>query len=462
MRKKYKVSLFMIIGLPIVAGIPFVANLYFQPQLIQFTKLSVWFVIAALIPLLSPLGGHRIGGKDAVIKYPLLIWLALVISFIVLIYLLFLTESMVFLNQGSQNYGVNVRHALVELFHVVWLRSIFFPWSLVAAVLVMFVVRSERHNFHPFSHWVPLKIFSLQVGRIMRKGADLYIENSARFFVIGIIAFISFQLIVLFGGNTFHAVPTIVTFFGMILFPYAGFFKRIAHWVKIYSLPPIISFIFIIVFILIFIFLIRTLLSFALPYLDPLTQKMLRLEMPTTVSRFWQPTWKMWEWSWWLMTAPLFASIIVKFSHGRSIRAVVLLILVIPTAVTVLFHFYQAAGDYWLQSSISFLLKPHAALVLQLIAQFLFLLFFMQRSSNHIMYIGYIPIQSPKKIRVYSLRGLWFMAVAFTSAITLRSIYGATMLQVLAAVPLFLILLISIVYRLPPVAKKEVKTEVGH
>ncbi len=462
MRKKYKVSLFMIIGLPIVAGIPFIANLYFQPQLIAFTRLSVWFVVATLIPLLSPLGGHRIGGKDAVVKYPLFIWLALVIAFIVLIYLLFLTESMVFLNQGSQHYNVNVRHALVQLFHSVWLRSILFPWSLVAAVLVMFVVRSERHSFHPFSHWMPLQIFSLQVGRIMRKGVDLYIENSARFFIIGTLAFISFQLIVLIGGNTFHAVPTIVTLFGMILFPYASIFKRIAHWVKTYSLPPIIPFIFIIVFIVFFIFLIRVLLSFALPYLDPLTQKMLSLEMPATISRFWQPTWKMWEWSWWLMTAPLFASIIAKFSHGRSIRGVVLLILVIPTAVTALFHFYPAVSNYWLQSSISYFLKPYAALVLQFIAQLLFLLFFMQRSSNHIMYMGYIPLESPKKIRVYPLRGLWFMAVAFTSAITLRSIYGATMLQVLVAVPLFLILLISIVYRLPAEEKKEVKTEEGH
>lgn len=462
MRKKYKISLLFTIGSPIVLGIPILANLYFQTQLIQLTYLSAWFVVAAIVPLLSTLGNHRVGGKEAVIKRPFILWLLRVITVILFFYTIFLTESIVFLHQGSEHYGVNVRRGVTELFHKTWLHSILFPWGALAAVFVTLSVRSEQHGFHPFSQWVRRTIFSFRIGAPLRKGVDIFVENSARFLTTQLMAFITLQLLILFGGRTFSAVPTAVTFVGMMLFPYAKIFKRMNERIKTYGLPPIVTFAFLVASMLVIFFLARLLFFFGVPYLDPLTQRIFALKMPAVINKFWQPTWTLWFWSWWIIAIPLLASIIVRLSHGRSIREVVLVILIIPTLLTLLYHFYQPGAEHCLQGLVGWLLRPNVTTTLRWGTQLLFLLFLLKRSANHFLWLGFIPINAPKKVRVFPLRGFWFMLLAFVSALTLRSIYGATMLQVLIALPLFLILLISLVYRLPESVKKKANVERSH
>ncbi|MBR9788654.1 MAG: BCCT family transporter [Vibrionaceae bacterium] len=300
------------------------------------------FVIFCLALIVSPLGKIRLGGKDAVSDYSLLSWLAMLFAAGMGIGLMFwsVAEPVAYFT-GWYETPLGVEANTPEAARLALGATMFHwglhPWAIygvVALSLAFFAYNkglplSMRSIFYPLlgdrawgwaGHIVDiLAVLATLFGLATSLGLGAQQAASGIHHVFGIEAGIGLQVIVI----------TVVTLLAVV-----SVVRGIDGGVKVISnINMIVAFVLLILVALIgwaaSLGSIPTTLMAYVENIIPLSNPFGRTD------EAWFQGWTVFYWAWWISWSPFVGMFIARVSRGRTVREFITAVLLVPTAVTV-------------------------------------------------------------------------------------------------------------------------------
>lgn len=443
MQKKKFTKLYSQIYIPIfLFFLPIIISLFFSRPLMYFTKISFIFPIVSFLFIISPVGSLRIISDNGR-KSPFLIWLLAIFFIEIAVFFLFVGQAnTVIENMLTLNYFslAEVQTAWQILTLQVINNPSLFPWSLLAVIAAAFAFFSQKKDpLCPFSQAVP-HFSNKELSRLFVRTVDAYIELNGRVFfavMVGVIAIQIVQMLAIknsiYNVNNALIISMILVFLARTNKLQAlfrkwddGHLSQGVVFLCMLTIMVIISWIVCIVTIPIIAHQIGT----------PLFLANISLKLVNKIS--WQMIWQLWIWSWWVLVAGLLISLFVKISVGRSLRSLVVAILILPVALTILEynHFFDLAS--YLNNITQI---PTILYSIQIISAVLFITIFLQADSHAAVWLGFFPIKMPAKKRVFSSATTWNRNVGIISLFLLLGVVSLEMVNMLLAIAGFLIFL---------------------
>lgn len=305
--------------------------------------LNYFFLILAVFFCLSPLGNTRFHGeKDTMLtQYSYLTWFGLIIAielFAVLLFISILQTSLYYLPHGDFTTTYILPDPELILHHLFfdWGLFPFSLYGLLAGILAFFYFHQNQPGL--FSAILP-PLTSTYRDRVTRRGINIFataVTNIA-YTIVLMIVILEFAIIALHRlglDNTMNirlGVAVVYMFVAMLLLSpaleyYIQYVGRHVKRLWIYVIPFITMAVIAII-----------LCTIAGKLLYPYLLKTLA-QSGAFIKKFGvaKGDWQLLYWSWWVICAPLFASMLARISKGRTLRELLLGTLLLPTIIAYL------------------------------------------------------------------------------------------------------------------------------
>jgi len=448
MKRKTKATLFIILIAPLIIGIPILMNFTFPKILLYYSKISFWFVIASLITIIMPIGQYRIGGNQAQPNLSIWVWLLLMSLLFLISNLLHLTLSSSALQLTNLIHPIHdQRQSLLNISNQLFLKGSLFPWSMVAITVATLVLRSQQHSFSPFSQFIhKLHKSAPTYHRFISKTINMYIEIANKIFIITTITIFTITLFNTTISPHITILFSTINFFLLWLVMCMDYFKKMEDITDQRQTRVALKIVMMMIITLLVMLATSVVFKFALKHAD-YHQRLLLQAQPTKmkIKQSWQSLWYLWSWSWWIMATPFIASLIIKLSHGRTIRATIIVTtFLIPCLSAILF--VPINKHHLITILIHWLLIPKINLLFFSVCMIALLFILASKSSHNALWLGFYPITIPKKTRIVPYKQLWLLNMGFITMLLIHGIEGLVIIQTFLSIPCFAILLLSIVY----------------
>ena len=371
--------------------------------LLQALPANFIFLILCVFFIISPYGNIRLHGNNETLLpcYSLKKWLGFIVLIELLAGLFFISllKTGIFYEAAVSPADTIVPPDVAMMLGNLFLNWGLFPWSLYALLACMLGFAYFCEN-QPglFSTFLP-PVRSMYYDRMTRRGINIFtttITNIA-FTVMLVIIFLQISLFFLMRFHLYSpynlkmGAAVCYLFVAMLLLSpaleyYIHHVGRRAKRIWIYLLPFAGLNVLMII-------LCTVAGSFLAPYI---TESLARVDFAGLLAK--RPAlgnWPLLTWSWWVVAAPLTASLIARLSSGRTLREVLLGVLLLPMLIAYGLlialtypHSILGTGLLTVGQLLQYLGNNH---YLSLIAPLMMLSFFMTLKDSRYSTFGFMP-----------------------------------------------------------------------
>lgn len=441
MLHKQKIQLLALIFIPSAIILFATISLLFVRQLLWIIHWSYYLpLIFIILCFCFPISRFRIGGDNVKSRYSFVHWFVIVMGIECLAGLLFYGQYQVILSHAIVSDLSSVTPgSLYSLKSSLFLNHGLFPWSLLTALAVIFVIASYRHSVYwPFSVLLMTEkkrasFFQHAIKIIIA----IYLRFAFRFFV-AFNVMIAALLLAFLIRPSFHVYQPIS---GMIIALLLFFLyqrsdsQRILCLVEKQKLSLGVFSIFLIVFMAILLVITDyVVLHWVMPRFHAKNSLLILHFFQHFISV--PLAWRLWTWEWWILAIPFFASWLGNVSYGRKIYSFILIVLTLPVILwfAAKLGYLQSISEVYKTFSSSALL-----ILLGLIGQICFLSFLRSHSAISYLWLGFMPIAQLGKTRTTGINQLWLVVIGILVILMMTEIQLLQWLLMLIAIPCMII-----------------------
>lgn len=450
MRRKHKTYLLVLFFAPLVFGIPTLLNSHFPKQLMYYTKITYLFpIIAACLCIFAFLKKSKRSNISKSIRKNITLSNALdplkIAGIILLLLCGLIGQAGMFIQhavgQGHIDTLAKSKY-MIDAFHQLSWKTALWPWALVGVTTVSFTVRSKTSAMQPFSEWLPS--FGMpSIMKTIRKGIDTYIEMSTRLFVCLALGIFLASLCLVVGHMSVRPMVGTLSFFFLLLMIYSKRFKTLENNIMSFNISPTAIFSCMLVFMFFIAMAVKLMIIILLNHTGSARPLLLTSHATPLIlhKQSWLMSWHLWFWSWWIIATPLAASCIAKFTQTKKAHLTLVWTLLFGAIIATLL---QCSAGYIHLYLAEKLLNPTLSLFLQSLSILGLFALFSTLGSHHIIWMGFVPRKTPKKLRVMKLRIMWALIAMVFGTMLLSGLQSILLIQMLIAIASVLILLLSV------------------
>lgn len=447
MLQKRKIQLLAAIFIPSVILLFALISLFFARQLLWTIHWSYFLpLIFIVLCFCFPMGRWRIGGDEVKPGYSFFRWLLIVMGIECLAGLLFYGQYQVVLSHAivSDLSGVSPS-SFYSLQSSLFFNHGLFPWSLLVAIAVIFVIASYRYSaYWPFAILLTTEKkrtnFFQYANKII---VAIYLRFTFRFFVAFnlVIAALLFTLLIRPSFSVYQPISGMIIALLLFFLYHRSDSQKIMSLVEKKKLSFGVFCIFLIVLISILVVITDyVVLHWVMPRFHG-KNSLLILHFFTNFIPV-QLAWRLWSWEWWILAIPFFASWLGNVSYGRKIYLFILVVLTLPVIL------WLAAKLGYLQGFLAVhkTFQPGALLILLgLIGQICFFGFLCSRSAVSYTWLGFMPITKLEKTRTKGMNQLWLVVIGILAILMMTEIQTLQWLLMLLAIPCMIIFVMNMI-----------------
>ena len=392
------------------------------------------------------MGRWRIGADDAKPRHSFIRWFLIVLSIESLAGLLFYGQYQVIFKHAIISQTANIHpSSFYSLTSGLFFNHGLFPWSLLIAVAIIFVIASYRHSaYWPFSVLLTTEKkhtnFFQYANKII---VAIYLRFSFRFFLAFNLVIATLLAALLLRPSLQVYQPMSGMLIALLLFflYYRSDSQKIISLVEKKKLSLGVFSIFLIVLIAILVVITDYVVThWILPRFHPTNAFLLLRFFQSFISV--KLAWQLWSWEWWILAVPFFASWLGNASYGRKIYSFVLVVLALPVVLWLVAKFGYLQGF----SAVHGTFHPGALLILlALIGQICFFGFLCSRSAISYAWLGFIPITKLAKTRMFGINQLWLVVIGILAMLMMTEIQLLQWLLMLLAIPCMIIFVANMI-----------------
>jgi choline-glycine betaine transporter len=437
MYRKQKVRLFILCFSLFAFLLPIVTVILFPKQTLYLTKISYLFGMICLLTPFFPIWRWRIGGHQARPTFPIWQWVIAILVAEIGLISFFLIQNNVLLVALVQTGNIYPSNNIIPK---VLLPSLFFnyglfPWTLFAVVAIHFAYLGYTKS--------PYLTFSSHLFRrsktfttnIIRRVIDVYVQYCSKAFLLLMITFLSLQICLFFYPQVKLFTPLYSILVGSVLFLifYTKTFQNIltrlekrkvrqgAHLLAIWVISTFI----------VFLALSATKTSDQfLEFFQEITVPLSKITHPET-------SLALWNWSFWILVTPLFCSLLIKLSYGRTVKQLLVAMFILPASLLMTYLHYPY--DI-ITNSISLLYTTHWIYLPMIISIILLTYFLLDKNLHTCLWLGFIPVQKERKIHRVPPNAWWGLSIVVMATTLVLHLNGVLLISMIGA-PCLLIFL---------------------
>jgi hypothetical protein len=438
-RRKQKTFGLLVIGTPLAFGVPTILNNYFPNELIAFTKIAYLFpIIALLLCALRFFKRKNIGANES----SKLNMLKIIAVLFFLLCALFGQAGILIQHAAGQGHIQTSAKAqyMLDIFHQLGWKSLLWPWAMLAVTTLSFIARSRTHPMQAFSAWLPpFRMPTLY--RFLKKAADMYIEMCTRITICLALGIFIASLCLLVSHMSVRPMVGTLSFLFLLLMVYSKRFKTLENNITSFNVSPAAIFVCMMAFMFFIAMVVKLMIIVLLNHAAQQPIILTSHHTPLIIHKqTWLMSWHLWFWSWWVLATPIAASYIAKLTkHSRSFLTL-LSIMACGVAITTLLTWLP---HHTLLHLATLLINPAVSICLQGLSILGIFIIFASLKGHHIIWLGYAPKQSPKKMRVMKLRIIWALVAMGFGIMLLSGLQSILLIQMLVAIAAIIILLLT-------------------
>jgi hypothetical protein len=431
MFRKTKVKIIIAIVLSFfVTVMPAIVYLY--PKVIwHFSRLNDLFIIPCVLFLLFPSSNLKIANQKQP-NYRYSRWLLRIFIIEISWFLLFVLQSHLFGSELLPYMGLTMKQfGRQMILPILGLNIGFFPWTLLVGGAVYFAYASDRYSDKmPFSAYILNKKQTFAINEV-RRILDSFVELSTRLFFVIVLSVLVLQIVKLIYPTIFILTPLNGILVGgiLLIFSNGKRFKSLMKTLEEKGFRQGISILVMLVLFFLITFLVIMVYQKTFREGDRL---LLQLESPLWLLPRNANFFQLWQIGFWTMATPLFVSMSIISSKGRSIRQFVCHMLILPLLLLGVLVKYP---DQVVAVLFSHVFMGFSVIFSSVIAVWLL---YRKHLSNWLS-LGFVPTESMSKSHYVSnerLLSLFFgipiliLCINITGILALFSIFGLALVIV--------------------------------
>ena len=220
-------------------------------------------------------------------------------------------------------------HFYLSTFKEILLFSWGTPWALIAVVGAHFAYLSyHRSSMLPFSQHLARRSHSF-FSNELRRLIDLHIQTATKFFLLINLVFIVLQMVILLFPhiNLFNTLYSILISSVLFLVLYNKSTQKIINRIEHHHVRQGFQWILLLIILVLTLSAIAWMSQLVFHYFNnpftALTQSLVSIKAPALFLL-------LFNWCWWLLGTPLLASLLIKYSVGRTVRQFLFQVMLLP------------------------------------------------------------------------------------------------------------------------------------
>jgi choline-glycine betaine transporter len=443
MLRKNKVRLVALFYSPIILLIIPCFIYLFPKETEYFFKASYAFAFFYIFSFFMPISKWKIGGETVKPEYSYWRWASIIALIQIILLSFFLIQNTVLMTAFINNHHVHFYlNTFKNLLTALWVKNWgLFPWPLIAVTAMYFSYVSYQNTkdaTFPFSQHI-LRQSKSFLGIEVRRIIDLHIQLGSRFFLLLSLILLAVQL-TLFTSPSINIFNTLLSILIgstlLIIHHKSKILRRITESIETKNIRQgihwIVLFITLIIVLISMIFLAHfNLEHFDNPFKQLLQPLFIIKEPKTFLSLF--------NIGWWIIGTPLIASLLVKYSRGRTIRQLLIQILLFPLLTLVGIY----GGDKFNLLTIALTKLDYWNYIPAAIALLGMIYFLRDKEWHHYSWHGFIPTPMQlKQLKIHRAppEQIWVLSIAILSILLVVNIVGFALLANIFSISTLIIL----------------------